>query len=97
MSAWGLREMHAQEEAATALDRLKHFGGNLLEGVVQGGVMEPEATSRSREVQNAILLHRRTSPVVFDWIYRRLRRDHEEQMNVGAEAMVAQVDTQRKK
>ena len=55
--------------------------------------MEPEATSRSRELQNAILLCRRTNPFVFDWIYWRSRRDYEEQMNVGAENMVAQVNT----
>ena len=90
---WGIREAWRQKEAAAALDRLKDLGDSLWEEVVQGEVMEPEATSRSRELQNAILLCRRTNPFVFDWIYWRSRRDYEEQMNVGAENMVAQVNT----
>ena len=90
---WGMREAQSQGDTAATLDRLKCLGENLWKGVVQGEMVEPEATSRSRELQDAILLHRRTNPFVFDWIYRQLRRDYEEQMNVGAENMVAQVDT----
>ena len=90
---WGLCEARRHKQAAAALDRLKDCGNSLWEKVVQGEVVEAEATSRSRELQNAILLHRRTNPFVFDWIYQKLRRDYEEQMNVGAEDMVAQVKT----
>ncbi len=89
---WGMREAQRQEKAAATLDRLKDFGEDLWKGVVQGEVMEPEATSRSRELQDAIFLRRRANPFVFDWLYRLVRRDNEEQMNVGAEVMVAQVN-----
>ena len=57
------------------------------------GQLEPEATSRARELQNAILLRRRTNPFVFDQTYRRSRRDHEEQTEVGALDMVDRVST----
>ena len=88
----GVREVQRQGKAAAALDRLKDFGESLWKGIVQGEVMEPEATSRSRNLQDAILRHRRANPFVFDWVYRRLRQDYEEEMNVGAENMVAQVN-----
>lgn len=89
---WGFLEARRQKEAATALDRLKHLTDGFWQEIAQGQVTEPEATHRSRELQNAIWLHRRTKPFVFDWIYRKLRRDYEEQMNVGAEDMVDQVN-----
>ncbi len=92
---WGIREVRHHGKAAADLDRLKDFGENLWKGVVQGEVTEPEATRRSRELQNAILLRRRANPFVFEWIYRLLRRGYQEQMNVGAEAMVAQIDNHR--
>ena len=90
---WGIREIRRQREAATDLDRLKGCGESLWKGVVRGEVTEPTAEGRSRELQNAILLRRRSNPFVFNWIYRHLRRDYEEQMNVGAEDMVAQADS----
>ena len=90
---WGMCEVRRQREAAAALDRLKDCGDSLWKEVVQEKVIESAATSRSRELQNAILLRRSTNPFVFDWIYRKSRRDYEEQMNVGAEDMVAQVNT----
>ena len=89
---FGMREAQRQGKAAAALDCLKDFGERLWRGVVQGEVMEPEATSRSRDLQDAILRHRRANPFVFDWVYRRLRQDYEEQMNVAAKDMVAQVN-----
>ena len=88
----GIREIRRQGKAATALDRLKDFGESLWKGLVQGGVMEREATIRSRNLQDAILRHRRTNSLIFDWVYRGLRQDYEEEMNIGAEAMVAQMN-----
>ena len=87
---WGIREARRHKEAASALDLLKDFGEGLWKTVVQGAVAEPEASRSSRELQNAILSRRRENPFVFDWVYRRLRREYEEQMNIGAEAMVSQ-------
>lgn len=90
---WGICEAKRQKQAATALDSLKDCADCLWQEVVQGKLVEPEATTRSRELQNAILLHRKTNPFVLDWVYRYLRRNYEDQMKVGAEQMVAQLKT----
>ena len=87
----GMREVQRQGKAAIAVDRLKDFSESLWKGIVQGKVMEPEATSRSRNLQDAILRHRRTNPFIFDWVYRRFRQDYEKGMNISAEDMVVQV------
>ena len=90
---WGICEARRQKQAATALDGLKDCAECFWQDVVQGKLTEPETTTRSRELQNAILLHRRTNPFVLDWVYRKLRRNYEDQMRVGAEQMVAQIKT----
>lgn len=42
----------------------------------------------SRLVQNEIFDHRARSPLVFDWLYWRLRGKHEIEMQDGAEEQV---------
>lgn len=49
-----------------------------------------ELTIESRELQDEIYDCRCKNPLIFDWIYDRLKRDHEVQMNIGAEALVAE-------
>ena len=88
---WGLSEARRQREAANAADRLRNLTEDLWTRFVLREVTEPEAMRLSRELQNAIFLRRSTSPFVFDWIYHRLRREYEEQINVGVEEMVAQL------
>lgn len=46
---------------------------------------------RSRELQDAIYNHRVSSPLIFDWIYNRLRSQMEERMNAGAQELVDQL------
>ena len=89
---WGIREARRQEAAAAALDRLRDFVEGFWMEVSRNKLTESTATSRSRDLQNEILSHRRANPLVFDWIYRYQRRKYEEQMNVSAEDMVAQIN-----
>jgi hypothetical protein len=88
---WGIREVYRQRDAAASLDRLKDHGRQLLDRLVAGTLTEGEASSLSRQLQDAILVRRRENPFVFDWIYRLLRKQYEEQMNVGAQAMVDEI------
>ena len=89
---WGMREARRQEAAAAALDRLKDFVETSWQEISRKKLTEPEATRRSRELQDGILVHRQKDPLVFDWIYERRRKDDEEQMEVSAEEMVAQLN-----
>jgi hypothetical protein len=85
---WAVREWHRQNDTSSESDRRKEYCESLWTQVVRGEVADTEASRRSRELQDAILVRRRESAPVFDWVYRCLRRKHEEQMNVGAEKMV---------
>jgi hypothetical protein len=88
---WAAREFRRQIESAAESDRLKEYGESLWEQVVAGEVAESDVDKRSRELQDAILVRRRESAPVLNWVYKSLRRKHEEQMNVGAQKMVDQI------
>ena len=88
---WGLREQWRLRDAATALDRLRELCESLWNNVASGVSTDVVATSRARQLQDAILLGRQAHPLVFDWIYLLKRQDYEKQMNIGAEEMVARL------
>ena len=85
--ALGIRQYKEHTESATRLDKLKEYAEELWEKAV-GDANPDELTRDSRELQDAIYNHRRTSPLIFDWLYRHLRKDDEELMNKAADAMV---------
>ena len=88
---WGLREEWRLRDAATALDRLRGLCESLWDSVARGVSTDVVATSRARQLQDAILLGRQAHPLVFDWIYLLKRQDYEKQMNAGAEEMVTRL------
>jgi SMODS-associating 4TM effector domain len=88
---WATREWQRQRETAVESDRRKEYSESLWDQVVRAEVAEPEVSTRSRQLQDSILVLRRESALVFDWVYRCLRGKHEEQMNVGAERMVHEI------
>jgi hypothetical protein len=85
----GLRQFSEQTEAANRLDKLKDHAESLwLDS--WNGAARPELTSRSRALQDEIFENRKRSPLVFDWIFRRLRDDYDAQVNHGAEELAAE-------
>ena len=90
---WGMREAQRQYEAAAAIDQLGGAADTLWTDIVENDLIDDSAASRSRELQNAILFHRRANAVVYDWFYRLHRERDERGVKVRAEDMVAQVNT----
>ena len=88
---WAIRECKRQNDAASDLDRLRAYTEQLWRRVAKSTISDDELTQCSRELQDAILVGRRERAVVFDWLYSRLRRQHEEQMNIGANSMAAEL------
>ena len=85
----GIRQFAEQMEAASRLDTLREHAERLWNDAL-GGKQEAEITLRSRGLQNEILENRKRSPLVFDGIFKRLRRDYEIQMNHGVAEFVAE-------
>lgn len=85
---WAVREYQRQNDTATHLEGLRKESNKFLDDVLAGEA-EPEATSsRSRQLQNAIYLHRASSALILPFIYWFSRPQLEEQMNEGAAELV---------
>jgi len=85
----GIRQFAEQMEAAARLDTLKEHAERLWNDALNGR-QESEITLGARGLQNEILENRKRSPLVFDLLFKRLRRDYEIQMNHGVAEFVAE-------
>ncbi|MBN3851255.1 hypothetical protein G3N58_31200 [Paraburkholderia sp. Ac-20342] len=84
---WGVRERNRQLDASALVERLKAHVEKLWESVL-AGEGDNVLTMSSRELQDAIFSHRVSSPLVFNWLYSRLRSGLEQQMAGGVEHSV---------
>lgn len=85
----GYGQFTEQMEAATRLDKLKEHAERLWADALAGKA-EPEVTARARGLQDEVLENRKRSPLVFDALFKRMRRDFEVQMNHGAAEFIAE-------
>lgn len=88
--AWALREHFKQAETASALTTLKSQFETLWKQAMAGEAIA-ELERGSRELQDSIFRHRASSPLVFDWVYDRLRNSNEDEARHAAECLVAEV------
>lgn len=85
----GYRQFTEQMDAAARLDKLKEHAERLWVDAL-AAKPESEITTRSRGLQDEILENRRKSPLIFDVLFKHLRRDYEGQMNHGASEFIAE-------
>ena len=83
----GMRQYNEHKKSAEQLDKLRGHLERLWNKALDNA--NPEELNRaSRELQDAIYNHRQSRPIIFDWVYRLLRKEHEKLMNKAAEEMV---------
>ncbi|MGJ5672795.1 MAG: S-4TM family putative pore-forming effector [Nostochopsis sp.] len=63
----------------------------LLQKVISKKLTQQDLEIESYSLQTQIYDNRRRSPLILDWLYSRLRREHEEQMNKGAESLIQEL------
>lgn len=88
-----MRQYGEHKQSAAALDRLKEHAEKLWDRALAGSLTPEALAVESRSLQDEIYERRRSSPLIFDWVYRRLRDSQEEQMNKGAGELVEQART----
>jgi len=86
----GIHHYDEQTDSAKSSDRLKDQAEALWGEGLLGKAGAAGLKAAARDLQDEIYDRRRTSPPIFDWVYQCLRRSYEEQMNKGAEALVAE-------
>lgn len=87
---WALREHSRHAATCDLLDRLNEEIKKLFASSRTGST-EAQLSTQSRALQDAIYNHRVSGPLVFEWLYDRLRSRLEQQMNAGAEQFVEEL------
>lgn len=95
VTAFLLREHRKQNDTIETLTTLKTEVDKLWEKALSGSSAE-ELTLNSRAIQDAIYRHRATNPLVFDWLYSRLRARNEDVTRHAAEKLVAEAEQKLK-
>lgn len=85
---WAMEEQQQHANTATALKNLSTEWGKIWSRAL-AGASEAEVTRDSRCLQDAIYQHRERSPLVFDWVYYRLRAANEDEARHATEDLVA--------
>ncbi|AYH43576.1 S-4TM family putative pore-forming effector [Azoarcus sp. DN11] len=85
--SWALKERLQHSNTATSLTNLGNEWDKIWT-LALSGASEAEVTRESRNLQDAIYQHRERSPLVFDWVYYRLRTANEDEAHHAAEELV---------
>jgi SMODS-associating 4TM effector domain len=86
---WALREHRKQMDTTSSLTTLKSEFEKLWDKAITGGSLG-DFEKEARELQDAIYQHRTSSPLVFDWVYDRMRSTNEDEAQHAAQKLVQQ-------
>ena len=87
---WSVREALRHKEASDRLDRVRDHIETVWSGVLDGTLGSQEADYESRNIQDQIFDGRMRNPLIFDWVNRLVRKEHEASMNEKAKELVMQ-------
>lgn len=85
---WATRECLGQLEAANEKEELRKYAEELWRKALKKELPIQQLEKESRTLQDEIYYNRRSNPFILDWFYKRLRNEHEEEINKGAEELV---------
>ncbi len=91
LAAYVLREHRKQNDTIETLTTLKSEVEKMWEKALAGASSD-ELTTSSRALQDAIYRHRASNPLVFDWLYNKLRAREEGLTRHAVEKMVAEAE-----
>lgn len=85
---FGIRQYHAHREAISRVDRFKAHLQEVWDRGRNGALGKEDLAREGRRLQDVIFQHRATTPLIFDFVYRRLRSARQQEMEAGAEELV---------
>jgi hypothetical protein len=89
LAAFVLREYRKQGDTIESLTTLKAEVEKVWDKAL-GGASYAELTTAARALQDAIYRHRASNPLVFDWLYNRLRKRNEDLTRHAADKFVVE-------
>lgn len=85
---WALKEHRAQTTSASSIENLFAEWDTLWGKALRDGTVA-DMEAGSRNLQDAIYQYRERNPLVFDWVYYRMRNASEDEAHHAAEELVA--------
>lgn len=85
---WTVREYRGHTDAANEKEELRKYTEELWRKAMRKELTTHQLEKESRTLQDEIYNNRRTNPFILDWFFKRLRDEHEEEINRGAEELV---------
>jgi hypothetical protein len=85
---WAVRECIRQKETVAALEKLKARIEKLFGEAIYGKCSFAELEQSSRSLQDMVFDGRSRNPLFFNFLYNRLRPEHELRMSEKAKEMV---------
>ena len=83
------RQLNDHIDATTRAEKLKDYAGKVWTAALRDA-SEAQVCSDSRALQDEIFEHRKRSPLIFDFVFRRMRTGLESQMNYGVDDLIRQ-------
>lgn len=94
---WSIREWQREGRAIDSLKRLSASVAKYVDDAIDGKVDPGELDERARLIQDEIYDRRRQNPLIFDWIYRLLKRRFQDEMIAGADMLITRYRTANSK
>lgn len=87
-----VRQFVENRNAANSIDELRSHAEKLWQHGLANTKDDASLKAECRDLQCEIFSHRKSAPLIFDRIYGRLQRAHEEAMNAGSDQLVREAN-----
>jgi len=87
---WGMDEYSKNIHAADHLENLKRLSEQLWNLSISSSISREQFDRESRDLQNEIFDCRKNNPLIFDWIYNRMKDPQQDQMYKSADFFVSE-------
>ncbi len=92
---WAFREYRRQKDASDSLVKSQTFVNGVWKRMAREELSEQELSATARQIQDVLFENRSKSPMVFNWIYEKLRDQHEEEMRDAAVQFISELPPSR--
>jgi cell division protein FtsB len=83
-----IRQSVTNVKIAARSDSIRTHIADLWEEAIRGDIAPEMLANECRRLQDEIYEHRTMCPVIFDWVYNKLRRARDEEMNKTTEDLI---------
>lgn len=92
---FSIQRIKENKRSIIKLNKMKSIASKSWDKIMDRGYVD--LSNVTRKIQNSIFKNRKTSPLIFDWLYKLHRETLENEMNYSVDQLVAQYKSLKKK